>query len=128
MTEMDEAHERVAITTYVPSFQKAEWESHAEALDMSQSEFIRTMVQAGRRGFGDSTPEEPDSRRANPGGDVRQTVLQRLESQGELSWEELYDEIATDLETRVEEAIIELQEEGLITHKPRNGTYAIEDQ
>jgi len=44
--------ERVTVRTYVPKYQRDEWDDHAEDLDMSRSEFIRTMVQAGRRTFG----------------------------------------------------------------------------
>ena len=50
--------ERTAVKTYVPAYQKREWKDHAEELGMSQSEFVRTMVQAGRRGF---EPPESDA-------------------------------------------------------------------
>src|SRR6056297_3482271 len=61
---------RSTVKTYVPAYQKASWQDHADDLDMSQSEFVRTMVQAGRRGFGgardgDSTTPSSD---ANPQG------------------------------------------------------------
>ncbi|MFW6458515.1 MAG: DUF5805 domain-containing protein [Halodesulfurarchaeum sp.] len=129
MSESGEETERAAITTYVPAYQKEEWETDAEALEMSQSEFVRTMVQAGRRGFGETNTVEPDSPGSNPGGNVRETVLQALETNGDLTWEELFENVANDLESKVENAVIELQEEGKITHKPRNGTYTrIEEQ
>lgn len=129
MTESSEEADRAAITTYIPAYQKAEWEADAEALEMSQSEFVRTMVQAGRRGFGDPTHEEPDSQGSNPGSSVRETVLQVLESNGDLTWEELFEQIANDLESKVETAVMELQEERIIAHKPRDGTYTLkEDQ
>lgn len=50
MSESDT--DRVAVRTYVPAYQKERWREHAEELNMSQSEFVRSMVQAGRRGFG----------------------------------------------------------------------------
>ena len=129
MSEAGEDTNRTAITTYIPASQKAEWEEDAEALEMSQSEFVRTMVQAGRRGFGEPKSEQPDPQGSNPGGSVRETVLQVLDSNGELSWEQLFEQIATDLESRVESAVIELQEEGVVAHKPRDGTYTlVEDQ
>ena len=40
--------DRVGLKTYVPRYQKREWQSHADRLDMTQSEFVRVMVQAGR--------------------------------------------------------------------------------
>ena len=42
---------RTSVKTFVPAYQKDEWKRHADELDMSQSEFVRTMVQAGRRDF-----------------------------------------------------------------------------
>ena len=52
---------RTSVRTYLPEYQKAKWEEHAEELGMSRSEFVRTMVQAGRRGFleGGSPPSDP---------------------------------------------------------------------
>ena len=52
MTADGEDTSRTQVRTYVPAYQKSEWESHADELDMSQSEFVRTMVQAGRTRFG----------------------------------------------------------------------------
>ena len=62
MSESEVDTSRVVVQTYVPAYQREEWDDHAEALDMNRSEFVRTMVQAGRRGFGgavdgDSEPE-----------------------------------------------------------------------
>ena len=42
---------RVTINTYVPEYQRDLWKQHAELLDMNLSEFVRAMVQAGRRDF-----------------------------------------------------------------------------
>lgn len=43
--------ERKTAKTYIPAYQKEEWKEHADELGMSQSEFIRCMVQAGRKVF-----------------------------------------------------------------------------
>ena len=51
-----DGEERTSVRTYVPEYQKEAWAAHADELDMSQSEFVRTMVQAGRSGF-----EPPES-------------------------------------------------------------------
>jgi hypothetical protein len=87
--------ERTSVKTYVPSYQKKEWKTHADELGMSQSEFVRTMVQAGRRGFeppeletdaeGEAAesadPDEPASETArspgaNPRGSTSETGSQ----------------------------------------------------
>ncbi|WP_115862968.1 DUF5805 domain-containing protein [Halorussus litoreus] len=42
---------RKTVKTFIPAYEKTEWKRHADELGMSQSEFVRTMVQAGRRDF-----------------------------------------------------------------------------
>lgn len=123
--------DRTAVKTYVPSYQKSEWKRHADELDMSQSEFVRTMVQAGRRGFttGDgSNPEEPDDGGANPGGDA---LVSRVESvlsrEGPLSWEDLLDALSGDLEERLEDALDDLQSEDRVRYSGREGGYVLTD-
>ncbi|MDZ7730471.1 MAG: hypothetical protein U5K37_05470 [Natrialbaceae archaeon] len=44
MSESD----RATVRTYIPAYQKDHWAEHADELNMSLSEFVRTMVQAGR--------------------------------------------------------------------------------
>lgn len=118
---------REAVTTYVPAYQKAQWQDHAADLEMSQAEFVRTMVQAGRNGFGESEPDSPQSPGSNPRGSVEETVLQALETAGPLSWTELLEEVTADIESQLEEAIVSLQESGQIGHQPRDGTYTRRD-
>lgn len=130
--------ERAVVTTYVPAYQKTEWEAHADSMDMSLSEFVRSMVQAGRHGFGDqqqSTQSEVDrSRRASdadqpastgptPGVEPRKMVLQALDEHEPLDWDELVRKSIGDLEDDVEEAIEGLQRENLIMHSGRQGGY-----
>lgn len=141
--------ERTVVTTYIPAYQKAEWEDHAENLDMSQSEFVRSMVQAGRRDFR-GVPSNPDGnprvgtdRRiedndpsdigaekrhdngSNPGGSLAEAVIQTLEDNGPLSWEELVERVIGDIEDELDETIRELQNENTITHSPRAGKYVL---
>ena len=141
--------ERAVVTTYVPAYQKSAWEEHADDLGMSQSEFVRSMVQAGRRGFGgityddmrseetdssassDQNPdapvrtEKPRSVGTDPGGSMRETVLQTLERDGPLSWEELVEAVIGDIEGDLEDAIIQLDDENRIRHRPRDGKYIL---
>lgn len=126
MSDSEETTDRVGITTYIPAYQKSEWEAHAAELNMSQSEFVRTMVQAGRRGFNKTDRDSTSSSGSNPGVNIEETVLQALESESSLSWDELVEQVVGDLESRLEEAIIDLQENGHITHHPRDGTYSLQ--
>lgn len=126
---------RAIVTTYVPEYQKQEWAEHAERLDMSQSEFVKTMVQAGRRGFGEAPKTEPSGRPssgAEPQGTavedgvvdpMRSTVLDLLDTNETMSWQDLLDEVTEDVEVDLEEAITALQEANEITHSPRRGGY-----
>ena len=119
---VEDGEERVTVRTYVPAWQREHWREAAEERGMSQSEFVRTMVQAGRRGFdleGDSTidpsnPEDGGDRAVTPGGEVGETgledrVLELVEREGPLDWDELVEGLVGDFEDRLEDALGELQ-------------------
>ncbi|PCR90153.1 DUF5805 domain-containing protein [Natrinema ejinorense] len=117
---------RTAVKTYVPAYQKEEWESHAEELDMSQSEFVRTMVQAGRRGF-ESGSAEPGSHGPDPGGNALETQVLELLAADTYSWEELLEAVADDIESRLDETLEELQSGNRIRYSGRHGGYTTVD-
>jgi hypothetical protein len=115
--------DRAVVKTYVPPDQKSEWRAHADELDMSQSEYLRTMVQAGRRGFL-ADREEGGSRDANPRGDaLEDRVLDVVDSAGVASWDDLVAELSEDFENRVEDAVQSLSEDGAIRYDPRRDGY-----
>lgn len=121
----DEAFDasKVAVKTYVPAYQKEEWTDHADQLGMSQSEFVRTMVQAGRRQF--DVSEDPGSDGSNPGGNgLEDRVLDVLETDEPLSFDDLVGALTDDVELRLEEAVGALQDANRIHHSPREG-YAL---
>jgi len=125
--------DRAVVKTFVPSYQKDEWKRHADDLDMSQSEFVRTMVQAGRRGFDlESESDEPESRAEgasggpNPRGDGLETrLLDRLASDEYLSWDQLVEALAGDFEDRLEETLQRLQNENRVQYSGREGGYTV---
>ena len=132
---------RTTVRTYVPAYQREEWDDHADELDMSRSEFVRTMVQAGRRGFLDEAdPDPPDSEGgtddpvqggspdANPGGSpLEEQVLAVLSESEYLSWDELLAALTDDLEAQLESTLQELQAEGRVTYSGRNGGYTTDE-
>jgi hypothetical protein len=123
---------RVAVRTYVPAYQKAEWAAEADDMGMSQAEFVRTMVQAGRRDFelggGSSHREEPDGPDVNPGVDgLEDRVLDLLQRRGTLNWDELVTGLTDDIEDRLDEVLDDLQEENRIKHSGRHGGYRVVD-
>lgn len=124
--------ERVAVRTYVPTYQCEEWEREAEELGMSRAEYVRTMVQAGRREFSfetpDGNPPEDRSGRVDPGGrDLRRRILEVLEREGVRDWDELVAGVTGELEDRLEEALEDLQRENRVRHDGRRGGYTIDD-
>lgn len=117
--------ERTVVKTYVPKYQKDEWTDHAERLDMSHSEFVRSMVQAGRRKF-DANPDEGGSSASSPGGDTLETeVLRILRERGACSWDELLDALSADLEDQLDDALNHLQQRNAIQHSGREGGYTL---
>lgn len=124
--------DRVTVNTYVPAEQRDRWREDAETLGMSQSEFVRSMVQAGRRGFSlgepAENPVEPDPPGSSPRGNgLKTTVLKLLRSQGPLEWDELVEALTGDLEDDLDAALGDLQDENRIQHSGRRGGYAISE-
>lgn len=122
--------ERATVRTYVPTYQKEKWEDQADSLEMSLSEFVRTMVQAGRADFEvpDRDPDRSGSSDADPGGDGLETmILDALDGDAHLSWDQLVDRVAGDMEDRIDETLDELQRENRVTYSGRNGGYTILD-
>ncbi|MEE6208742.1 DUF5805 domain-containing protein [Salarchaeum sp. III] len=124
--------ERTSVKTYVPRWQKAEWVSDAEDLDMTQSEFVRAMVQAGRQNI-QINVEDTGSGPVDPGGDGGETGLEEdvrscLSSEGTLDWEELLAAVTDDVEDQVEAAIQSLEDKGAVRYRPREGGYTLVDE
>ncbi|WP_224335923.1 DUF5805 domain-containing protein [Haloprofundus halobius] len=129
MSEPDTS--RSAVKTYVPTYQKEQWADHAEELEMTQSEFVRTMVQAGRRDFDldapDENPEAPPDH-SNPGGNVLEDRVQEvLHRRGVMSWSQLVEALSGDFESRLEDALDSLQSSNRIRYNGREGGYVVTD-
>jgi hypothetical protein len=135
MSEADT--ERTAVKTYVPAYQREEWDDHAEELDMSRSEFVRTMVQAGRRGFGagerESDAESGDGDRkgdrdgesSGADGTLEAEVLEML-SEEPRDWDDLLAELTAEIESDLDETLQDLQEAGEVRYSGRDGGYILE--
>lgn len=131
-TEGDDA-ETVQVKTRIPAYQREAWRDAAERLEMSQSEFVRTMVQAGRSGLekpesvGEpSNPEEGTPPGSNPGGNgLEERVLATLEQDESVSWDELVEALVGDFEERLEET---LQSSDRVRYSGREGGYVLTDE
>ncbi|WP_418279814.1 DUF5805 domain-containing protein [Halorubrum sp. DTA98] len=122
--------DRRSVKTYVPAHQKSEWQRHADELGMSQSEFVRTMVQAGRRGFslGDEANRSQDrSAGDDPGGQGLERRIESVLAAETLPWEALFEEISGDLEDRIEDALESLQDRNRVRYNGREGGYTLID-
>ncbi|WP_277552551.1 DUF5805 domain-containing protein [Halobaculum limi] len=150
MSQADADTDRVAVTVRLPAYQKQAWVEEADRLDMSQSEFVRTMVQAGRRdlgiadAFGDpkgvdadspSTEHEPATNSASEegaspptdprGNDLETRLLEALDRRDVLSFDELVEAVAGDIEERVDETMGDLQSRGAVRYSGREGGYTL---
>ena len=149
MSEADVDTERVAVTARVPAYQKEAWVADADRLDMSQSEFLRTMVQAGRRDLGiaeefgppnvadregpdheepatSAGSEDVPSPSADPGGSgLEDRLLDALEREGVMSFDGLVEAVAGDIEQRVDETMGDLQSRGRVRYSGRDGGYTL---
>jgi len=125
---------RARVQTYVPTYQKEEWSTHADELDMSLSEFVRSMVQSGRRGFtGPETAIETDEAEkgggdhhsdADPQGQrLEDRVLSILADGTSYDWDELVEAVTDDVEAQLDETLQELQARDEIRYSGRDGGY-----
>lgn len=128
--------EQAPVTTRVPPEQKEAWTEDAQQLGMSQSEFVRTMVQAGRRELGLEGPErveradapEPDSPDATPGVEgLEDRVLDLLDGREARSWDELVEALTSGLEDRLDETLGELQNANHVRYSGRDGGYVLNE-
>jgi len=115
----------VPVKTYVPRYQKERWREHADRLGMSQSEFVRTMVQAGRRDF--AVPERPSSEKPAEGGSsgLEPRVKDALSAEDHRSWDDLLERVTDGVEDRLEATLTELQEANVVQYSGRHGGYRL---
>lgn len=138
MAQEERDTERTAVKTYIPAYQRDEWERHAEQLDMSRSEFVRTMVQVGRRSLdGGGVPpaggaEESDTAETShatdgpvSGHDLDDHVVETLAGGETLSWDELLAELTDNVEERLEDSLERLQRENVVQYAGRYGGYTL---
>ncbi|PSP48706.1 hypothetical protein BRC75_05805 [Halobacteriales archaeon QH_7_69_31] len=127
-------NDRVSVQTYVPAAQREVWRDEADEMDMSQAEYVRSMVQAGRRSFdldgsgteGAELSEERGSPAANPGGSgLKDSVLDVLESEGVADWDDIRAAATDDIDDRLEEALSDLQAEDAIRYSGRRDGYVV---
>ena len=125
---------RTAVRTYVPSSQKQQWAEEADEFDMSQSEFVRTMVQAGRRSFeldessdSDHDGETNESIDADD-AELAERVLGILHERDDpQTWDDLVAAVTNDVEDRLDGALGTLQEAGKLRYSGRDGGYVPTD-
>jgi hypothetical protein len=129
---------RTVVKTYVPAYQREEWDDHANDLDMSRSEFVKAMVQAGRRGFDESATSPPEQRPETTGEEadiaepavggesIESAVLSALSADSYLTWDELLDAVSDDIENQLEETLQNLQADDRVRYSGRHGGYTLE--
>jgi hypothetical protein len=96
---------------------------------MSQSEFIKVMVQAGRRDFDLDSEEagQTDTVDETPGvEDLEDRVLGVLDD-GYCSWDELVESLTENIEERLETTLQRLQSQDQVRYSGRHGGYTIEN-
>ena len=119
---------RTAVKTYVPAYQKEQWREHADELDMSQSEFVRTMVQAGRRAF--EIPDTGSSTKSDAGDSSERSTFEArvraaLSESDHCAWDDLVERLTGDIEDRLETTLQDLQAENEVQYSGRHGGYSL---
>lgn len=127
---MPDDTDRVSVQTYVPRYQREIWRDEAEEMGMSQAEFVRTMVQAGRDRF-DLSPIEGCT--GGSGQDsvsrpsIERRVREALSVHGPLEWGELVEVLTEDIEAELERSLEELQAANTVLYTGRDGGYTLRE-
>lgn len=132
MSETDT--ERTVVKTYVPAYQREVWDDHADELDMSRSEFVKTMVQAGRRGFSAEAGQAADGERdhsedttsAAGADESLETEVVGMLSAEPCDWDELLAALTAEVEEDLDETLQALQDAGRVRYSGRDGGYVLE--
>ncbi|MFP4174503.1 MAG: helix-turn-helix domain-containing protein [Halobacteriales archaeon] len=129
------------VTTYVDETTKEVWKEHAEALGMSLSRFVESMVNAGRSQHEETAPEgyeEVDAASARREAEALRQELEALEDSKRADAVEVYAVLETSAEyetvesvaDRVEadesavyEALQTLLDEGLVEYDTMRNAY-----
>jgi hypothetical protein len=136
--EGDEESERDTETkrvqTYIPAYQKEIWSEHAGTLGMNQSEFIRSMVQAGRRGYltgpdvaGGHGPGEGDAGEPAFPDIVRERALAVFRAVDHVTRDELQEVLTEDVTEALDTVLDDLQQENAVLRR-RDGFELINDR
>lgn len=91
-------------------------------MNVTRAEYMRTMIQAGRRNFGLAEPQDTAE---SDGIDVEERVIEALEQHGELSWDELLEIAVGDVEEEVESTINTLEENDQVQVSLRNNSVSL---
>lgn len=94
-----------------------QWDERADELDMSRSEFIRTMVEAGDKNLSLVSPFE----NIGTGESLKEQVLESLEEDEYKDWDTILTELTERMERELEETLNELLDEDRIDFSPRQG-------
>jgi hypothetical protein len=124
--------ERVGARVYLPRYQKQQWKDEADDNDLSLSEYIRLMVQAGRQSpvFDHDHTTSTDTAADAPApssGEFREQVLRLLDTGEFTSWGDLQQTLTDHVETELDAALTELQEEGRVRYSGRHDGYTLTD-
>jgi hypothetical protein len=113
----DEGTKRVHTSISAPEATMNRWDERAGELDMSRSEYIRTMVEAGDKNLSIASPL--DSIAADKS--LKNRVLDLLEEDEYKDWDTVLRELTEEMERELEEILNELLDEGRIDFSPRQG-------
>lgn len=118
---MPRTDKRKRIRTSAPEEQIDQWEKEADEMNVTRAEYMRLMIQAGRRQF----PVCDTGNDQSDGINVENRVLDALEEHGELTWEELIETAIGDVEDKVESTIEELDAQGKVSISLRDNTVSL---
>ncbi len=109
----------------VPDHQLEIYDEEAEEMGFSsRAEYIRSMINAGRREFG-LNPQGATGEDASPQASLDERILSILDEADGLAQEEVVNAVTADVEEQVTETLNQLNDEGRIDYDVRQGGFVI---
>ncbi|MBB6645220.1 DUF5805 domain-containing protein [Halobellus ruber] len=130
---------RATITVYAPVYQRDKWDEEAEELGLSRSEYLKMMIQAGRKHFdpdngqkkltsigGAETPIPDSDHPSNKFSEdicLESQILEAISRGDYLTWNEIVDTVVDDIERYIDKELDDLRDSNQIRYDGQRGGF-----
>lgn len=120
--------DRETVELAVRSHLLSAWQRQADQAKLSLSAYLVHMVEAGRMSVTMQPAVTEDTQSTMTAEEVADHIREELEHDEYVSWDELVETFVDDLERTVEDALSDLQDDGVVRYSGLHGGYQLTDR